>query len=274
MKKGFLELSHAVLKGDSENEILFSSYVCHPSMANNELSGPVILNGLLDYIKSKYRNRKYTYRFIMQPETIGSIAYLSKFRDKLKKNVICGFNLSCLGDERCYSYINTPFENTLADKAIDAATFKFEKRFVYNFLERGSDERQYCSPLIRLPICTFSRSKFGKYPEYHSNADDLNLITQNGLSDSLKVLKNIVDAFEIGLFPKIKTYCEPQLGKRGLYPNIGGDIIKDLIIKRRMDLISYCDGETNIFDICKIIDHDLENVLKEYKLLRESGIIE
>lgn len=274
LKKGFLELSHALLRGDSENEILFSSYVCHPSMANNELSGPVILNGLVDYIKSKYINRKYTYRFIMQPETIGSIAYLAKFKDKLKKNVICGFNLSCLGDERCYSYINTPFKNTLADKAIDAATFKFEKRFVYNFLERGSDERQYCSPLIRLPICTFSRSKFGEYPEYHSNADNLNLISQKGLNDSLKVLKNIVDAFETGLHPKTKTFCEPQLGKRGLYPNIGGDISKDLIIKKRMDLISYCDGETNIFDICKIIDHDLENVLKECKLLKESGIIE
>ena len=274
LKQGSLDLSHAILKGDTKNEILFSSYVCHPSMANNELSGPVILNGLLEYIKTKYKERQYTYRFIMQPETIGSIAYLSKFKDVLKKNVICGFNLSCLGDERCYSYVNTPFNDTIADKAIDAATFKLKKRKVYKFLERGSDERQYCSPLIRLPICTFSRSKFGEYPEYHTNADDLTLVSQKGLSDSLKVLKNIVDAFEMGLFPKIKNYCEPQLGKRNLYPNIGGALSKDFSIKRRMDFLAYCDGETNIFDICKLIDHDLENVLKEYKILRQFELIE
>ena len=92
LEKGNLDLSHAILKGKYKEEILFSSYICHPSMANNELSGPIVLNALLDYIKRKYPNNKYTYRFIMQPETIGSIAYLSKFYKQLKKRLICGFN--------------------------------------------------------------------------------------------------------------------------------------------------------------------------------------
>ena len=126
LKDGNLELSHALLKGKLSNEILISSYVCHPSMANNELSGPVVLNGLLSYIKSKYPNNKYTYRFILQPETIGSIAYLSKYLNHLKNNLICGFSLSCVGDDRAYSYVKTPFENTLADKAMSAALFKFK----------------------------------------------------------------------------------------------------------------------------------------------------
>ena len=90
-------------------------------MANNELSGPVVLNAILDYLKNKYKKTNYSYRFLMIPETIGSLAYLSKNLNKLKKNVICGFNLSCVGDERAYSYIKSPFENTLADKAIKAA---------------------------------------------------------------------------------------------------------------------------------------------------------
>ena len=91
---------------------------------------------------------------------------------------------------------------------------------IYSFLERGSDERQYCSPKLRLPVCTFSRSKFGTYPEYHSSADDLNVVSEDGLQGSFNILRNIIDAFEIGIYPKVNTIGEPQLGKRGLYPNI------------------------------------------------------
>ena len=220
LKDGDLDLSHAILKGKLSQEILIEVHVCHPSMANNELSGPIVLNGLLAYIKSKYPNNKYSYRFVLQPETIGSVAYLSKFSKHLKKNLICGFNLSCVGDERTYSYVKTPFENTLADKAISAALFKLENVKSYSFLKRGSDERQYCAPGIRLPICTFSRSKFAEFPEYHTSADNLDFVSNDGLDGSLQVLKNIVDAFELGLYPKLVTKCEPQLGKRDLYPTI------------------------------------------------------
>jgi len=93
LKKGNLELSHAILKGNSKKEIFFSSYVCHPSMANNELSGPVLLNAIMLYLKSNYLKSKYTYRFVLLPETIGSIAYLSKFKKTMKKNIVCGFNI-------------------------------------------------------------------------------------------------------------------------------------------------------------------------------------
>ena len=273
LKKGKLNLSHAIIKGNSTKEILFSSYLCHPSMANNELSGPVVLNALLDYIKTNYKKRKYTYRFIMQPETIGSIAYLSKFKDELIKKVICGFNLSCVGDERAYSYVSSPFENTLADKAIYSAISKFRSFKKYSFLERGSDERQYCSPRIKLPLITFSRSKFGEYPEYHSDADNLNLVTNKGLNESLDVLKTIIDAFEEGLYPKLLTYGEPQLGRRNLYPNLSKSE-KINSVKLRMDFMAYCDGKTNIFDICKIINCDLYSLLKEYKLLKKENIVE
>ena len=272
LKDGNLELSHALLKGKLSNEILISSYVCHPSMANNELSGPVVLNGLLSYIKSKYPNNKYTYRFILQPETIGSIAYLSKYLNHLKNNLICGFSLSCVGDDRAYSYVKTPFENTIADKAMSAALFKLKNVKAYSFLKRGSDERQYCAPGIRLPICTFSRSKFAEYPEYHTSADNLDLVSDNGLKGSLQVLQNIIDAFELGIYPKLVTKCEPQLGKRDLYPNIS-QYKEKKSLELRMNFLAYCDGKCSIFDICKFINCDLKTLNNEYKLLKEKNLV-
>ena len=218
-KKGFLNLSHAVLKGSKKEEIFFSSYVCHPSMANNELSGPVVMNALLKEIK-KIKKLKYSYRFVMVPETIGSICYLSKFHKKLIKNTICGFNLSCLGDNRAYSYVNTPSEDTLSDYAIESALIgkKNVKRF--SFLKRGSDERQYCSQNINLPVVTFCRSKFGEYKEYHTDKDNLKIVSEKNLRQSLSVLLLIIKVIENYLYPKTRIKCEPFYTKYNLYDTL------------------------------------------------------
>ena len=272
LTNGSLEMSHALIKGKRKEEILFSSYVCHPSMANNELSGPIVLNALLNYIKSKYKKSKYSYRFLMLPETIGSLAYLSKNINEMKKNTVCGFNLSCVGDERAYSYVNSPFKNTLADKAIKSSLIGKENVKIYSFLERGSDERQYCAPGVRLPLITFCRSKFGEYPEYHTSEDNLNLVTDQGLYDSYEVMKSIIDAFEFGLYPKVKTKGEPQLGKRGLYPQIS-EVSDKHPAKQRMNIISYADGETSLFDIAAITNTSLKEVIKEFEIISAAGLI-
>ena len=161
-------------------------------MANNELSGPVVLNGIMNFIKKNYKKNHYSYRFVLLPETIGSIAYLSKFYKQLKKNVICGYNLSCVGDERAYSYLSSKEGNNLADLSLQSALINLKNVKYYSFLKRGSDERQYCSPGIDLPICTFSKSKFGEYPEYHTSDDNLNIVSEKGLKESLEVFKNII----------------------------------------------------------------------------------
>ena len=210
----------------------------------------------------------------MLPETIGSIAYLSRFLKEMKENIICGFNLSCVGDERAYSHVKSPYGNTLADKALSSALKGFDNVKVYSFLERGSDERQYCSPGIELPLCTFCRSKFGKYEEYHTSADDFSLVTENGLKGSLEILKTIVDAFELGLYPCLKTACEPQLGKRGLYPNISQIKNERHPAKTRMDILSYCNGKNSIFEICNLINLKLSTVLNELKILYSKDVIE
>ena len=156
-------------------------------MANNELSGPVLLNAIMKYVKDKFPKRKFSYRFVLLPETIGSIAYLSKFKSSLKKNVLCGFNLTCVGDERAYTMIETPNGDTMADRAL-LSVLKNKKNFKkFSFLERGSDERQYCSPLINLPVCSFSKSK--DYPEYHTNMDNFNVVTEKVCKILLMFLK-------------------------------------------------------------------------------------
>jgi aminopeptidase-like protein len=269
---GTLELADLIIKGRSNKEIFFSTYVCHPSMANNELSGPVLSTALIQYIKSKYPNPQYTYRFVFVPETIGSIAYLSKNLKNMQKNIICGFNISCVGDNRAYSHIESRLGNNLADKALQSALIDLDNVATYSFLERGSDERQYCSPGVDLPLCGFSRTKYGKYPEYHTSADNFDVVTAEGLNGSLNVMKSIINAFEMKLFPKINVKCEPQLGRRGLRPDVSqkgfhGDI------NTRSDFIAYADGKHSLFDISKKIKKNLNLVILEAKILKEYGLI-
>ena len=271
LSKGIMEIMHAKISGKSKKEIFFSSYVCHPSMANNELSGPVLLNAIMQYLKTKYPKSFYSYRFVLLPETIGSIAYLSKFKNILKKNVICGFNLTCVGDEREYSVINSPEGNTLADYSLESALIGKKNVKSYSFLHRASDERQYCAPNIDLPLCRFSKSK--DYPEYHTDKDDFKVVTEKGLDQSLDVFKDIIDAFETGLYPKTKILCEPNLGKRNLYPTISqkGSYNNELVM--RMDLIALSNGKNSIFKISKLLNENLNTVCREYKLLKLKGLL-
>ncbi len=269
-KKGNLQISHALLKGQSKKEIFFSSYVCHPSMANNELSGPVLLNAIIKYIKKNFKKRKFTYRFVLLPETIGSIAYLSRFKDIMKKNIICGYNLTCVGDSRFYSHVASRGGDTIADYYLEKNLKSFSNFRKYSFLDRGSDERQYCSPGIDLPLCTFSKSKF--YKEYHTDQDNFKVVTQKGLMESLNVVKKIINQIEKSTFPQAKVFCEPNLGKRNLYPTLSQKG-KYTEIKLRMDLLAYSDGSKNLEFISKIIKQPLSKIIKEYKVLKSKGLL-
>jgi aminopeptidase-like protein len=272
-KNGSLTYAELVIPGKSEKEIFFSSYICHPQMCNNELSGPVVLTALANYISS-CKSLKYTYRFVLIPETIGSIAYLSKNITKLKKNVIAGYNLTCLGDEGEFSYIPSRLGNTLSDKiALNVLKTNFPNFVSYTWLDRGSDERQYCAPGIDLPICSITRTKYGRYPEYHTSLDDFNVISENALQKSVLVYKKIINILETDCYPCLNVLCEPQLGKRGLYPNIStvnsGESVRDF-----MNFISYCDGNHSLVDISNTlnIDYmkcmDLHSKLSKAKLLK------
>ena len=267
-KKGKLNIAHSVLKGKSKKEIFFSSYVCHPSMANNELSGPVLLNEILTYV-SKIKKRHFTYRFVLVPETIGSICYIHKYKSNLK-NIISGFNLSCVGDERNYSIIKNQNLNCLSTQALQSALISKKKVIEYSYLTRGSDERQYCSPLVNIPLTGYCRSKYGTFPEYHTSLDNLDLVTQKGMEQSLDVFKSIIDAFELDLYPKTKIYCEPKLDKLGLYPNISFKNNDKRYAKKILNLLAYSNGKRNIFEISKILKINLKNLNDIVKICKQN----
>jgi len=214
-----------------------------------------------------------TLRFIFVPETIGSITYLSKKLDYLKDNVIGGYNLSCLGDNRAYSFMPSKFENSISDIAAKEALKKMNLKYKkYSFLERGSDERQFNSPGIDLPIASIFRSKYGKYPEYHTSLDNFNLVNLKGLTGGFKVLKAAINILLNLTVPKVKILCEPQMGKRNLYPHLS---IKKKHHKTRnyMNFIQYSDGKNDLKKISKKIKLNLIETNKIYKILKKHNIV-
>jgi len=240
---GEMLLADAVLPGNEEKELFFSTYICHPSMANNELSGPVLSAALMQFVKNEIKAPRFSYRFALVPETIGSLTYLQENLAHLKRHVVCGFVLSCVGDERAYSHVESRMGNSLADKALQAAFVGLPNVKRYSFLDRGSDERQYCAPGVDLPVAGFCRSKYGEYPEYHTSADNFDVVTEEGLAGSYAVMTAIIRAFEIGLYPKVRVLGEPQLGKRDLYPTTSQKGSHS-DIRTRMNVLAYSDGPT------------------------------
>lgn len=269
-KNGALDYADFILPStqNSKDEILISTYLCHPSMANNELSGPVVSIFLAKWLLS-LKERRYNYRFVIIPETIGSIVYLSKHLEHLKKHVKAGFVLSCLGDDHAYSLIHTPKENTLSDK-VALHTLKNKENFkAFSFLDRGSDERQYNAPLVNLGIVGVCRTRYGDYDGYHNSKDDLNFISKEGLMGGLQSMQEMILNLEINAVYENTIVCEPNLGKRGLYHTLS--TANDIPLA--CNFLAYCDGENDIIDIANILNmqaYEFKELLVkilEYKLL-------
>ena len=263
---GSLTYGEMIVPGLSAEEVMLSSYICHPSMANNELSGPCVLTYLAKNIQ-KQSQLKYTYRFVFIPETIGSIIYLSKNLDHLKKHVVAGFNISCVGDERGYSYLPSRQGDTLSDKVAKHVLKHVSPTWkCYSWSDRGSDERQYCAPGVDLPIASIMRTKYGEYSEYHTSLDDLNqVVTANGLQGGYNAIWLAIQSLELNCYPYVNVLCEPQLGKRGLYPTLSTKS-STAQVRVMMDLLTWSDGTKDIIDIAEIIGcsvWELNNVLEQ-----------
>ena len=241
-------------------------------MANNELSGSIVSMGLIDNFK-KFKNLKKSIRFIFIPETIGSITYINKNWHSLKKNLIGGYNLSCIGDDREYSCMYSKYGNTQADKALKKAFNVLKINFkTYSFLKRGSDERQYNSPGVDLPIASVFRTKYGEYPEYHTSLDDFNVVTQKGVNGGYQVVKKAINILLNKIIPISTILCEPQMNKKGLYSVLGKkDKLNYIDLK---NFIQYADGKNDLEAISKYIKLNIKmtkticKILVKHKLIR------
>lgn len=269
---GVLNYAELLLPGKTEKEVLLSTYICHPSMANNELSGPVLVTWLTNWLKTIDRN--LTYRIVIVPETIGSIAYLSRNLDAMRKNTIAGFVLTCVGDDRTYSYLESRNGNTLSDRVLtNVLKDVYPEYKTYSYLDRGSDERQYNAPGVDLPVCDFCRSKYGEYPEYHTSADDMSLISPRGLSGAYHVMTQVLAALEVNGFYRVNCLCEPQLGKRGLYPTESRKGIYHEV-KKLTNLIAYADGERDLIEISTKIGVPLVELIPIVEKLVAAGLLD
>ena len=275
--KGELNYGELLIKGKSEKEIFLSTYICHPSMANNELSGPCVLTFLAKWLQEiDFTN--YSYRIIFIPETIGSITYLSQNYKEMKNKIIAGFNVSCIGDDRSYSYLPSRNGKTLSDLVAKHVLKWIDPNFnEYNWLDRGSDERQYCAPGIDLTIASIMRTKYGIYPEYHTSLDNLeNVVTPGGLDGGYWAIRKAVEAIERNKNYKIDVLCEPQMGKRKLYPNLSTKKIQDKDTIQTMNFLSFCDGKTSLLNIADLLKipiwelYELVEKLQSHSLISEN----
>ncbi len=268
--KGELNYGEVYIPGKIKKEVFLSTYVCHPSMANNELSGPVVASYLIKWVQEKAR--KYSYRIIFIPETIGAIAYIHKNLKHLKKNIIAGYNVTCVGDDRTYSYLPSRNGKTLSDTVakniLKNNTDGFKQ---YEWIDRASDERQYCSPGVDLPIASIMRSKYGEYPEYHTSLDNLSgdLVNPKGLQGGYDMLRMALEAIEINGYPKANFLCEPQLGKRGLF-NLISVKGSQKEYKFLEEILTWADGQTSLVEIADKLNVCVLD-LKEAMFLLESN---
>ena len=191
----------------------------------------------------------------------------------MQSNIIAGFNISCVGDERAYSYVPSRYGNTFADKvALNVLKFKHPDFIKYSFLDRGSDERQYCSPGVDLPLVTLTRSKYGAYPEYHTSLDNLDLVTPKGLMGSYELFTDCIQLIERNAKFRINCYGEPQLGKRGLYPNLSTKT-SGASVRNMMDFIAYADGSNDLIDISNTIGLPTWELYPIVDKLVEAGLL-
>lgn len=270
---GSLTIGECYIKGKSDKEILLSTYMCHPSMANNELSGPVTLTFLTKELLK--RDNFYSYRILFLPETIGSIVYLSKNYKEMQKRIIAGFVLAQIGLNRNlifkktrdeHNFINETIENILKYSNYEYKTEEFSPN-------GGGDQREYCSLGINLPIVYFSRVKEGNYKEYHNSLDTIEIIDFHKMEENVKIFLNFIEGLElnkkyVNLFP----FCEPKLDSRGLYPTLSGQkASKEL--KMIKFILGFSNGKIYLHTIAKKSNDSILEYKEVVNKLIQKGLI-
>jgi aminopeptidase-like protein len=270
LEPGSLTWGELFLPGRETGEVLFSCHVCHPSLANDKLSGIVVAAALAAELAA--RPRRFSYRFLFVPGTIGAITWLYLNR-RAAANIRHGLVLTCLGDSGSFHYKRSRRGGDI-DRAVELALkHSGEPYAVMPFSPYGYDERQYCSPGFNLPVGCLMRSVHGTFPEYHTSADNLDFIRPENLAGSLKILRSVVEALECDqTYLNENPWCEPQLGKRGLYARIGGPNAE----RERMALLwvlNQSDSYHSLLDISEVSGLSVAEIARAAELLLEAGLL-
>ena len=274
LSAGSLTYGEYVLKGESEEEILFSTYVCHPSMANNELSGPLVAAFLYQKLAA-LPSRRFTYRFVFAPETIGVIAFLSKSGMQLKKNLHAGYVLTCVGDAGDFTYKRSKNNDHAVNRVAEHYLKATGKAYTtLDFAIGGSDERQYCSPGFNLPVGSLMRTMYQRFKEYHTSLDNKSFISFGGMEETVNAYFDIARLHELNKkYVNTVPYCEPQLGKRGLYPAVGGQKSRTEELSMRLHLLSWADGEHDLISIAERFGKPALNFEETIRVLMENKLL-
>lgn len=271
---GEVILGEVVLPGESDVEVLFSTYCCHPSMANNELSGPVVTAHLARLVAG-LADRRLTYRFLFVPETIGAIAYLARYGERLRERLAAGYVVTCVGDPAGLHYKRSRRGDALADRVAEHALAHHGEPYeALDFFPLGSDERQYCSPGFNLPVGSLMRSPYG-FPGYHTSLDDLDFVRPEALAGSLSAYASIVETLEANeTYRSTEPFGEPQLGRRGLYPQTGGGSLGDQTLGDTMWVLNLCDGSRDLLAVAERAGRPIGALRAAIEPLLGAGLVE
>jgi aminopeptidase-like protein len=260
-----------VVPGTTSDEVLISTHVCHPSLADDNVSGMAVAAFLARHFAG--RPRRLTLRFLFAPGTIGAITWLSRNQARVGR-IRAGLTLTCLGDSHPFTYKRTVFGSAEIDRVVPRALASMSvPHDVIDYFPYGYDERQYNSPGFRLPVGSLMRGRHGRFPEYHTSADDLSFITAGRLGESWRVLERAIELIDKGRrFRNLAPLGEPQLGRRGLYRAIGGTDIAQLE-HAMLWALSLSDGEHSVDDIVQRSGLSSEAISAAVELLTAKGLL-
>jgi aminopeptidase-like protein len=272
LRSGHLSYAECVVRGRSTDEVLISAHACHPSLANDNLSGIVVATFLAELLSTCEPH--YSYRFLFAPGTIGAITWLAR-NPEAAARVRHGLVLTGIGDAGNFHYKKSRRGNAEIDRAAAHVLSHLAKGAeLLDFSPYGYDERQFCSPGFNLPVGCLMRSVWGTFPEYHTSADNLSFIQPEQLADSLRVCSGVIDVLENNrTYKNLNPYCEPQLGKRDLYRSTGGASISQEI-HARLWVLNFSDGQHSLLDIAERSGLAFPDILNAAVLLREAGLLE
>ena len=274
LTNGSLTYGECFLAGKSSDEILVSCHACHPSLANDNLSGLTVATALAAEIASRKGSHRYSYRFLFLPGTIGAITWLARNRESTER-IKYGLVHTCIGDKGAFHYKKSRRGDTEIDRAAAHVLALLSRDSqVLEFSPYGYDERQYCSPGFNLAVGCLMRSVWGSFPEYHTSADNLDFIKPDSLAQSLEVCSRILEVLENNrLYRNLQPYCEPQLGRRGLYRSTGGESIAEEI-SARLWVLNLSDGNHSLLDIADRAHIPFRRILEAARLLEENQLLE